>query len=330
MLGKKAVVEREFRGAELLGLDYEAPYAFMPAEKRAHFVIGGDYVTTTDGTGIVHIAPAFGEEDMQVGLANDLPVVNAVDTEGRFVAAVTPWAGQFVKDADPAIIADLKERGLLLGVEAYEHSYPFCWRCDTPLLYYSKPTWYIRTTAIKDQLLAANDDVVWHPEHIKTGRFGEWLANNVDWALGRDRYWGTPLPVWRCAGGAHALRGQHRRAARDGRRAGAGRPRAAPAVRRRRRPALPGVRRRDAPRRRGHRRLVRLGLDALRASGTTRSRTRTLFRERFPADFICEAIDQTRGWFYSLHRRRHARRGAQLVQARASASGTSSTPTARR
>src|SRR5674536_58219 len=173
----------------------------MEPDKRAPFVVGADFVTTTDGTGIVHMAPAFGEDDMRVGLENDLPVVNAVDLEGRFVAEVTPWAGVFVKDADPAIIAELKARGLLLGVEPYEHSYPFCWRCDTALLYYAKATWYIRTTAIKDELIKANDDVIWHPEHIKTGRFGEWLAGNVDWALGRDRYWGTPLPVWCCEEG---------------------------------------------------------------------------------------------------------------------------------
>src|SRR5450756_2095907 len=159
VLGKKAVVERELAGGELLGLEYEPPFDFMTPEKRAHFVIGGDYITTTDGTGIVHIAPAFGEDDMRVGLENDLPVVNAVDTEGRFVAEVTPWAGVFVKDADPAIIADLKARGLLLGVEPYKHSYPFCWRCDTALLYYAKATWYIRTTAIKDELIKANDDL---------------------------------------------------------------------------------------------------------------------------------------------------------------------------
>jgi isoleucyl-tRNA synthetase len=175
VLGKKAVIEREVAGAELLGLDYEPPFDFMQPDKRAHFVIGAEFVTTTDGTGIVHIAPAFGEDDMRVGNENDLPIVNAVDTEGKFIAEVIPWAGRSVKDADPAIIDELKARGLLLGVEPYEHSYPFCWRCDTALLYYSKATWYIRTTAIKEELIAANDDVVWHPEHIKHGRFGEWL-----------------------------------------------------------------------------------------------------------------------------------------------------------
>jgi len=299
VLGKKAVVERELRGAELLGLAYEAPFGFMPVEQRAHYVIGGDFVTTTDGTGIVHIAPAFGEADMQAGLANDLPVVNAVDTEGRFVAAVTPWAGRFVKDADPAIVEDLKERGLLLGVEPYEHSYPFCWRCDTPLLYYSKPTWYVRTTAIKDQLLAANDAVVWHPEHIKTGRFGEWLANNVDWALGRDRYWGTPLPVWRCAEGHTHCVGS----IAELREMAAG---PLPPDMDLHRPYVDDVVLR-CPECEGDMRRVAEVIDAWFDSGSMPFgqwhypfENEDLFRERFPADFICEAIDQTRGWFYSL------------------------------
>ena len=299
VLGKKAVVERELRGAELLGLEYEAPYAFLPVDRRAHYVIGGDYVTTTDGTGIVHIAPAFGEEDMKVGLENDLPVVNAVDTEGRFVAEVTPWAGRFVKDADPAIIAELKERGLLLGVEPYEHSYPFCWRCDTPLLYYSKPTWYIRTTAIKDQLLAANDAVVWHPEHIKTGRFGEWLANNVDWALGRDRYWGTPLPIWQCAEGHTHCVGS----IAELREMAAG---PLPPDMDLHRPFVDDVVL-HCPECGGEMRRVDEVIDAWFDSGSMPFaqwhypfENEDLFRERFPADFICEAIDQTRGWFYSL------------------------------
>jgi len=299
VLGKKAVVEREFAGAELLGLDYEAPYDFVPAEKRAHFVIGGDFVTTTDGTGIVHIAPAFGEEDMRVGLENDLPVVNAVDTEGRFVAEVAPWAGRFVKDADAEITAELKERGLLLGVEAYEHSYPFCWRCDTPLLYYSKATWYIRTTEIKDQLLAANADVVWHPEHIKTGRFGEWLANNVDWALSRDRYWGTPLPIWRCAEGHTHCVGS----IAELREMAAG---PVPEDLELHRPYVDEIALR-CPACGGEMRRVDEVIDAWFDSGSMPFaqwhypfENEEHFRERFPADFIAEAIDQTRGWFYSL------------------------------
>jgi len=299
VLGKKAVVEREFPGRELLGLDYVAPYGFMPAEKRAHYVIGGDFVTTTDGTGIVHIAPAFGEDDMQVGLENDLPVVNAVDTEGRFIPEVEPWAGRFVKDADPEITAELRERGLLLGVEPYAHSYPFCWRCDTPLLYYSKPTWYIRTTAIKDELVAANDAVVWHPEHIKTGRFGEWLANNVDWALSRDRYWGTPLPVWRCAHGhAHCVG-----SVAELREMAAG---PVPEDLELHRPYVDDVVLR-CPECGADMRRVEEVIDAWFDSGAMPFaqwhypfENEETFAERFPADFIAEAIDQTRGWFYSL------------------------------
>ncbi|MGO8684675.1 MAG: isoleucine--tRNA ligase, partial [Thermoleophilia bacterium] len=299
VLGKDAVVRREVAGSELLGLQYEAPYRYMKIDKAAHFVVAGDYVTTTDGTGIVHIAPAFGEDDMKVGQENDLPVVNAVDTEGKFVAAVTPWAGLFVKDADPAITAELEARGLLLGVEPYEHSYPFCWRCDTPLLYYSKPTWYIRTTAIKDQFLAANDDVIWHPEHIKEGRFGEWLAGNVDWALSRDRYWGTPLPIWRCAQGHTHCIGSIAE------------------LRQRATGPVPD----DLDLHRpyvddivltcaecgGEMHRAPEVIDAWFDSGSMPFaqwhypfENERLFNERFPADFIAEAIDQTRGWFYSL------------------------------
>ena len=299
VLGKKAEVLREFAGAELLGLDYEAPFDLMTADKRAHFVIGGDYVTTTDGTGVVHIAPAFGENDMRVGMENDLPVVNAVDTEGKFIAEVTPWAGVFVKDADPAITADLKERGLLLGVEPYEHSYPFCWRCDTALLYYAKATWYVRTTAIKDQLIKANDDVIWHPEHIKTGRFGEWLAGNVDWALSRDRYWGTPLPIWRCEEGHTHCVGStselHKMAAGP-----------VPEDLELHRPYVDDVVL-TCPECGGEMRRVPEVIDAWFDSGSMPFaqwhypfENVETFQERFPADFICEAIDQTRGWFYSL------------------------------
>ena len=299
VLGKKAVVEREFPGAELLGLDYQPPFDLMTPDRRAHFVIGADYVTTTDGTGIVHIAPAFGEDDMRVGRENDLPVVNAVDTEGKFIAEVTPWAGVFVKDADPAITEELKARGLLLGVEPYEHSYPFCWRCDTALLYYAKATWYIRTTAIKDELIAANEDVVWHPEHIKHGRFGEWLEGNVDWALSRDRYWGTPLPVWRCEEGHTHCVGSiaelRERAAGP-----------VPEDLELHRPYVDDITL-TCTECGGEMRRAPEVIDAWFDSGSMPFaqwhypfENEDKFHERFPADFIAEAIDQTRGWFYSL------------------------------
>jgi isoleucyl-tRNA synthetase len=299
VLGKKAEVLRAFRGADLLGLEYEPLYTYLTPEKRAHFVIGGDYVTTTDGTGIVHIAPAFGEEDMRVSRDAGLPVINAVDLEGKFIAEVAPWAGVFVKDADPAITAELKERGILLGVEPYEHSYPFCWRCDTPLLYYAKPTWYIRTTAIKDQLIAANDDVVWHPEHIKTGRFGEWLAGNIDWALSRDRYWGTPLPIWRCEQGHTHCVGS----VRELRELAAG---PVPEDLELHRPYVDDVVL-TCPECGGEMRRAPEVIDAWFDSGSMPFsqwhypfENQETFTERFPADFIAEAIDQTRGWFYSL------------------------------
>jgi isoleucyl-tRNA synthetase len=299
VLGKRAVVERLIPGDRLLGLAYEAPFQFVTPDKPAWRVIGDGYVTTTDGTGIVHIAPAFGEDDMRIGLDNDLPVVNPVDEAGRFTVEIAPWAHSFVKDADPAIIADLRERGLLLAEVPYEHSYPFCWRCDTPLLYYSKTTWYVKTTAVKDQLLAANEQVTWYPEHIKHGRFGEWLENNVDWALSRDRYWGTPLPVWRCESGhAHCVGGiaeLRELAVGD-----------VPADLELHRPYVDDVVLR-CPECGGDMRRVPEVIDAWFDSGSMPFaqwhypfESVDMFREHFPADFIAEAIDQTRGWFYSL------------------------------
>ena len=299
VLGSSAVVERRLPGRDLLGMEYEPPFRFVAPDKRAHYVVGADFVTTTEGTGVVHIAPAFGEDDMRVGLENDLPLVNPVDLEGRFAEQVEPWAGQFVKDADPAIIADLSARGLLLAEVPYEHSYPFCWRCDTALLYYSKATWYIKTTAIKEQLLAANEAVAWHPDSIKHGRFGDWLENNVDWALSRERYWGTPLPVWRCEQGHTHCVGSvaelRERAVTP-----------PPADLELHRPYVDEVVLRCTECG-GEMRRVPEVIDAWFDSGAMPYaqwhypfENEATFRERFPADFIAEAIDQTRGWFYSL------------------------------
>ena len=271
----------------------------MAPDKRAWFVVGDGYVTVGDGTGIVHIAPAFGEDDMRIGRDNDLPVVNPVDAAGRFVADVAPWAHVFVKDADRGIIADLTERDLLLAEVPYEHSYPFCWRCDTPLLYYSKKTWYVKTTAVKDDLLAANEAVTWYPEHIKHGRFGEWLENNVDWALSRDRYWGTPLPVWRCE-----QRHTHCVGSVAELRELAVTP--PPADLELHRPFVDDVVLR-CPECGGDMHRVPEVIDAWFDSGSMPFaqwhypfENDEKFHERFPADFIAEAIDQTRGWFYSL------------------------------
>ena len=299
VLGSAAVVERRLPGRDLLGMEYEPPFRFVAPDKRAHYVVGADFVTTTEGTGVVHIAPAFGEDDMRAGLENDLPLVNPVDLEGRFAEQVEPWAGQFVKDADPAIIADLSARGLLLAEVPYEHSYPFCWRCDTALLYYSKATWYIKTTAIKEQLLAANEAVAWHPDSIKHGRFGDWLENNVDWALSRERYWGTPLPVWRCEQGHTHCVGSvaelRERAVTP-----------PPADLELHRPYVDEVVLRCTECG-GEMRRVPEVIDAWFDSGAMPYaqwhypfENEATFRERFPADFIAEAIDQTRGWFYSL------------------------------
>ncbi|GAH36799.1 unnamed protein product, partial [marine sediment metagenome] len=175
-----------------------------PKANLTYRVIAADFVSLDEGTGIVHMAPAFGEVDFEVGMHPDycLDFVHPVDLQGKIIGNY-PFSGKFVKDADPLILDDLKSRGLLFRSETIRHTYPFCWRCEAPLLYYAKQTWYIRTTAVKEGLITGNAEINWYPEHIKYGRFGDWLENNVDWAFSRERYWGTPLPIWRCQSCSH-------------------------------------------------------------------------------------------------------------------------------
>ena len=259
-------------------------------------MLPADFVSDEDGTGIVHTSISFGEDDFRLGAEQGLAVINPVQLDGTFDERIGPFAGRWVKDADPDLIEDLRSRGRLLRAESFVHAYPHCWRCGTPLLYYAKPSWYIRTSALRDRLLAANETVEWHPPHIKHGRFGKWLENNVDWAISRERYWGTPLPVWRCENGhAECLGSLAAVQERSGR--------ALPD------PHRPYVDEHTWPCAEcdGEMRRVPEVIDVWFDSGSMPFAQRhapfegeELFRETFPADYICEAIDQTRGWFYSL------------------------------
>ena len=188
-------VLRRAKGKELLGLHYKPLYTFLPVTQDYCYVVPGDFVSTEDGTGLVHIAPAFGADDMEVGRKFGLPTLMTVDAGGRFIDEVEPWRGVFVKEADTYIQRELTERGLMFKQGIYEHTYPFCWRCDTPLLYYARSTWYIKTTALKDRLVANNQQINWVPEHIRDGRFGEWLENNIDWGLRARALLGHPAAV---------------------------------------------------------------------------------------------------------------------------------------
>ncbi len=299
----EAEVLERWSGTDLAGWRYQRPFDFLPArpDKDGWRVVVADYVTDDDGSGVVHLAPAFGEDDAQVGRAEGLPVLNPVDADATFDPSVPIWQGRFVKDADPEIIADLRERGLLVAEQLYEHSYPHCWRCGTPLIYWAKTSWFVRTEERRGDLLAQNETIGWYPEHIKHGRFGRWLESNIDWALSRDRYWGTPLPVWRCQGcrsdtcvGSVAELSDL--AGRDLSGLDLHRPYVDDVTWTCHTDGCEGTVRRLLP-----------VLDAWFDSGAMPSAQfhhpfaeDGRFDASFPANFICEAIDQTRGWFYSL------------------------------
>jgi len=293
-------VVKTMKGKQLKGKQYRPLFTFLPVEKDAHYVVLADFVTTEDGTGLVHLAPAFGADDMQMSIENDLPILMTVNESGRFINDVTPWAGMWVKDADPLIVKALEQRGLMFTVGTYEHTYPFCWRCDTPLLYYARPTWYIRTSELKDRMVALNEKVNWYPEYIKHGRFGNWLENNVDWALGRERYWGTPLPVWECESCHNQLCVGSVAELSDL----AGRDLSELDLHR---PYVDSVHL-DCPECHGRMSRVLELIDVWFDSGAMPVgqwhypfENEKEFEEQFPADFICEGVDQTRGWFYTLH-----------------------------
>lgn len=293
-------IHKTFKGKALKGKRYSPLFTFMPVEKPAHYVVNADYVTTTDGTGLVHIAPAFGADDMQVAKAYDLPILMTINDEGKFKKEVKNWSDMFVKDADPLIIAELDQRGLLFSSGRYTHTYPFCWRCSTPLLYYARPTWFIRTSQIKNRLLELNQQINWVPEHIKNGRFGNWLENNVDWALGRNRYWGTPLPVWECQDCHHQICiGSVEELSQL-----AGQDLSGMDLHR---PFIDGVKFSCPQCQQGSMVRVKELIDVWFDSGSMPVaqwhypfENIEAFKSQFPADFICEGVDQTRGWFYSL------------------------------
>ena len=294
---EEVTILRTLSGGDLERTGYQRPFDLVDIPD-AHYVIVADYVTTDDGTGLVHQAPAFGADDLVSCRAYGLPVVNPVRADGHFEDDVPMVGGTFFKKADETLTSDLDSRGLLFRRDPYEHSYPHCWRCHTPLLYYAQPSWYIRTTAIKDQLLAENEKTNWYPETIKWGRYGDWLTNNVDWSLSRNRYWGTPLPIWRCAlGHLTAVGSLAELSELSGSDVGDTDPH---------RPFVDDITI-SCPQCSDTAMRVPEVIDCWYDSGAMPfaalgypHRNTEAFTAQYPADFICEAIDQTRGWFYSL------------------------------
>jgi isoleucyl-tRNA synthetase len=302
VLGEDVEILAHFPGEAIAGTSYEPPFDYITDYgPRGHTVLLADFVTTDEGTGLVHTAIAFGEDDFRLGQQYGIKLQNPVDDRGRFDERITDFAGRSVKEADQDIIEALDAKGRLLRAETYLHAYPHCWRCDTPLIYYAKANWYVQTTEVRDRMLAANEEIGWHPEHIKHGRFGKWLEGNVDWALSRDRYWGTPLPIWECDAEDCDQRFCAGSIADISERAGdvpedLHRPYIDEVAWTCERQGCDGTMRR-----------VLSVIDAWFDSGSMPwaqyhypFENEDLFKERFPADFICEAIDQTRGWFYTL------------------------------
>ena len=302
MKGQEYELLDGFKGKDLQGKEYDPLFSFVKPEKKAWYVIGADFVTMDDGTGIVHIAPAFGEDDYNVGKQHDLPVVQLVNLDGTFKDEVELWSGEFVKDADPKIIEYLENQGRLEGIKGYEHEYPFCWRCDSPLLYYAMESWFIAMSKVQEDLLRNNDQINWYPPHLKDGRFGSFLRDVKDWALSRNRYWGTPLPIWRCEnntcgheiciGGVDELRKFSTNFSEDYDL------------------HKPFVDHLEIPCEKCNGMMKREPevIDCWYDSGSAffaqwhyPFENKELFENNYPVDFISEALDQTRGWFYSLH-----------------------------
>lgn len=292
-------IQKTLKGADLVGTEYEPLFAIPePPKEKGWYVVSDDYVTLTDGTGVVHTAPAFGEDDARVGRNFNLPFIQLVNTEGKFVEG-TPWAGVFIKDADPLILKDLEERKLLFSAPTFSHNYPFCWRCDTPLIYYARGTWFIRMTELKKRLVENNASINWMPEHIKDGRMGNFVENVLDWGLSRERYWGTPLPVWMCEDGHMHVIGSRQELREMV-------THEVPEDIELHRPFIDNVEIQcphcGKPMKRVHE-----VIDCWYDSGSMPFaqwhypfENKAEFESRYPANFISEAIDQTRGWFYTL------------------------------
>jgi isoleucyl-tRNA synthetase len=299
VLGDEYTILETFKGSTLAGKEYERLFGYHPAKEKGWYVVEGDFVTTEDGSGIVHIAPAYGEDDNVVGKKYGLPTIHPVNKSGEFGPEVTDFANKFVKDADLDIIANLRNRGILYKKETVVHSYPHCWRCSSPLLYYARESWYIRTTSYARRMIEINNTIQWIPAEVGSGRFGNWLEENKDWALSRDRFWGTPLPIWICEGCGERKCVGSVAELREGTNV--------PDPLDLHKPFVDGVTF-SCPKCGGTMRRTPELIDVWFDSGAMPFaqwhypfENREIFESRYPSDFISEGIDQTRGWFYTLH-----------------------------